>query len=95
MGIPDERASGYFSRPWQWDKQASNVGAIAQLASTDDPFLPIEEQRKVGQGGLAGRCKYVEKGQRSHWFQPSKDLMTEVLWVIENGGHTPRGMGDV
>eukprot|EP00873_Tetraselmis_striata_P018426 jgi/Tetstr1/438690/TSEL_027240.t1 len=91
LGDANEAASGYFSRPWQWDKQAANAGAIVQLASTNDPFLPIEEQRRVGQGGLAGRCRYVEKDGRSHWFEPCKELMQEVHWLVENGGHGSTG----
>eukprot|EP00192_Tetraselmis_astigmatica_P019417 CAMPEP_0117665778 /NCGR_PEP_ID=MMETSP0804-20121206/10002_1 /TAXON_ID=1074897 /ORGANISM="Tetraselmis astigmatica, Strain CCMP880" /LENGTH=215 /DNA_ID=CAMNT_0005473235 /DNA_START=521 /DNA_END=1169 /DNA_ORIENTATION=+ len=86
LGDQLEAQSGYFSRPWQWEKQAANAGCIVQLASTDDPFLPIEEQRKVGLQGLKDRCKYVEKDGRSHWFNPCKELMEEVEWAIENGG---------
>ncbi len=57
--------------------------------STDDPFLPINEQRKVGQGGLAGRCRYVEVDDRSHWFEPCQELLDEVLLLIEGTGDDP------
>lgn len=59
--------------------------------STDDPFLPIAEQRKVGLGGLEGRCKYVEKDGRSHWFEPCNELIDEVLWLSRNGGESGGG----
>jgi hypothetical protein len=58
--------------------------------STDDPFLPIDEQRKVGQGGLAGRCRYVEVDDRSHWFEPCQELLDEVLLLIEGTGGDPK-----
>ena len=56
---------------------------LLAVISTDDPFLPIDEQRKVGQGGLEGRCRYVEVDRRSHWFKPCKELLDEVLLLIE------------
>ena len=57
--------------------------ALLSYCSTDDPFLPIDEQRKVGRGGLEGRCRYVEVDRRSHWFKPCSELLDEVLLLIE------------
>eukprot|EP00445_Apocalathium_hangoei_P039485 CAMPEP_0203953284 /NCGR_PEP_ID=MMETSP0359-20131031/86684_1 /ASSEMBLY_ACC=CAM_ASM_000338 /TAXON_ID=268821 /ORGANISM="Scrippsiella Hangoei, Strain SHTV-5" /LENGTH=530 /DNA_ID=CAMNT_0050886533 /DNA_START=26 /DNA_END=1615 /DNA_ORIENTATION=+ len=78
LGDLNERASGYFSRPWQWEKQKENAGFIVQFASTDDPFLPLEEQRKV-RDGLAPVIEYLEFDKRSHFFSAPFWELVEVL----------------
>jgi hypothetical protein len=45
-----EARSGYFNRPWEWDKIRSNAGFVVQFGSTDDPFLPWAEQQEVADG---------------------------------------------
>jgi len=47
LGYEDERTSGYFDTPWQWEKIKSNQKWTAIFASTDDPFIPIEEPRFI------------------------------------------------
>jgi predicted alpha/beta hydrolase family esterase len=42
-----EKRSGYFGEPWDWDAIKTNQHWIAQFASTDDPYIPIEEPRHV------------------------------------------------
>jgi hypothetical protein len=34
MGDPLEAASGYFSRPWQWDTIRQNAGFIVQVRTS-------------------------------------------------------------
>jgi len=78
LGDPTERKSGYFSRPWNWARQRENCGFIVQFASTDDPFLPIEEQRAV-RDGLAPKVEYLEFDGRSHFFDKPFPELLEVL----------------
>ncbi len=47
LGYEDERISGYFSTPWLWDKIKTNQQWIIQLASTDDPCIPITEAQHI------------------------------------------------
>ena len=47
LGYEDERTSGYFDAPWQWDKIKANQQWTAVFASTDDPYIPIEEPRFI------------------------------------------------
>ncbi|KAH9197913.1 hypothetical protein AeNC1_000094 [Aphanomyces euteiches] len=47
LGIDKERASGYYDRPWEYEKMKANVSWIIQFGSPDDPFLPPEEQNQV------------------------------------------------
>jgi predicted alpha/beta hydrolase family esterase len=43
LGYEDERDSGYFDTPWQWDEIKANQQWSAIFASTDDPYIPIEQ----------------------------------------------------
>ncbi|KAG7253604.1 hypothetical protein CRUP_028969 [Coryphaenoides rupestris] len=47
LGDETERASGYFSRPWDWSSIRRNAGHLVQFGSSDDPFLPWAEQQVV------------------------------------------------
>ncbi|XP_076159087.1 serine hydrolase RBBP9 isoform X1 [Alosa pseudoharengus] len=62
LGDETERESGYFSRPWQWEQIRGNVSHIVQFGSTDDPFLPWEEQEEVANGLQAELHKYSDRG---------------------------------
>ncbi|XP_073529471.1 serine hydrolase RBBP9 [Phyllobates terribilis] len=62
LGDENERESGYFSRPWQWEKIKSNCHHIIQFGSTDDPFLPWHEQQTVADNLGAELHKYTDRG---------------------------------
>ncbi|KAK9967871.1 hypothetical protein ABG768_022820 [Culter alburnus] len=62
LGDENERESGYFSRPWEWEKIRTNVKHILQFGSTDDPFLPWEEQQEVADGLKTDLYKYSDRG---------------------------------
>nr|XP_055074439.1 serine hydrolase RBBP9 [Misgurnus anguillicaudatus] len=62
LGDENERESGYFNRPWEWEKIRSNVKYILQFGSTDDPFLPWEEQQEVANGLKTDLHKYDDRG---------------------------------
>jgi predicted alpha/beta hydrolase family esterase len=47
LGYEDERTSGYFDTPWEWNKIKANQQWTAIFASTDDPFIPISEPRFI------------------------------------------------
>jgi hypothetical protein len=70
----NERASGYYSRPWEWAKVRENVEQVIQFASTDDPFIPLALQREARDGlqraqAPAGHSfTYVELDNKSHFF---------------------------
>lgn len=49
LGIDQEKQSGYFNRPWNWDVIKRNQKWIVQFSSVDDPWIPIEEARFVHQ----------------------------------------------
>jgi len=47
LGDEGEKASGYYSRPWEWDAIKGNQRWIVQFASIDDPYIPIKEARYI------------------------------------------------
>lgn len=47
LGDETEARSGYFNRPWNWESIKQNCSHIVQFGSSDDPFLPWDEQRTV------------------------------------------------
>lgn len=47
LGDEREKQSGYYDKPWNWDKIKTNQKWIIQYASTDDPYIPIEEARYI------------------------------------------------
>ncbi|MEI7579066.1 MAG: alpha/beta hydrolase [bacterium] len=47
LGDYHEKLSGYFNRPWRWDKIKANQNWIVQFASLDDPYIPINEARHI------------------------------------------------
>ncbi|KAG2501677.1 hypothetical protein HYH03_000180 [Edaphochlamys debaryana] len=77
LGDSTERASGYFSRPWQWDRIKANSGFIVQFASQDDPFLPWGEQHGVAKALSADLREYEDMGHFQDEEQP------DILEVLE------------
>src|SRR3989338_10132335 len=47
LGYEDEKKSGYFDTPWQWERISRNQNWIAIFASRDDPHIPIKDARFV------------------------------------------------
>ncbi|KAJ3049393.1 putative hydrolase rbbp9 [Rhizophlyctis rosea] len=82
LGDETERESGYFGRPWQWDKIKANTKFIVQMSSEDDPLVPIEEQRFVARElGLEGTEEYVEFKDMGHFT--GIDMLPELVEQIE------------
>lgn len=84
LGDANERASGYYSRPWQWARIRANVPSIVMFSSTDDPFIPLELQRQAAAGlrdapAPAGHTfRHVELEGRSHFFSQRQPEITEA-----------------
>lgn len=62
LGDENERASGYYNRPWEWDKIKSNTQFIVQFGSSDDPFIQWNEHQQVADGLKSELMKYDNKG---------------------------------
>lgn len=64
LGYDDEKASGYFDQPWNWELVRKNVPWIAVFASSDDPYIPIDEPRLI-QSKLG--AEYYEFDDKGHF----------------------------
>jgi len=62
LGDKYERESGYFNRPWDWEKIKQNCKWICQFASKDDPFLPWTEQKEVADMLNSELQSYEDRG---------------------------------
>jgi predicted alpha/beta hydrolase family esterase len=77
LGDADERASGYYAAPWQWQRIRENQPWIAIYQSTDDPLIPVAEARFVA-SQLKG--SYFEFKDRGH-FVDQNDFPEVVSFV--------------
>jgi predicted alpha/beta hydrolase family esterase len=81
LGDADEKESGYFSTPWDWEAIRQNQKWIAQFASTDDPFIPIEEARHIKEKLHTGYHEYSDQG---HFGIPvDKKEFPEIVSVVK------------
>lgn len=64
LGDENEKLSGYYDRPWEWESIKKNQNWIIQFASTNDPWIPIEEARFVSK---KLNTKYYEFTDQGHF----------------------------
>lgn len=76
LGDPGEKASGYFETAWQWQKIRNNQNWIIQFGSTDDPYIPIDEQYFV-RDNLA--TEFHEYKDRGHFMDKSFPELAKVI----------------
>jgi predicted alpha/beta hydrolase family esterase len=77
LGDANEKASGYFDSPWQWDQIKSNTKWVIQFASTDDPYIPATEQEYVRDNLNA---QYHEFHDRGHFMTADfPELTTSII----------------
>ncbi len=76
LGDRFEAASGYYNRPWQWDRIRTNQEWIGIFNSTDDPHIPIAEPRFVA---AQLRCSYFEFTDRGHFTDAACPELTEFI----------------
>eukprot|EP00039_Didymoeca_costata_P033621 m.43280 g.43280 ORF g.43280 m.43280 type:complete len:201 (-) comp9962_c0_seq1:222-824(-) len=73
LGEENERQAGYYPSPdgkenqWKFEAMKENCSKIFQFHSNDDPFIPLDEARRV-QKELVSEENYFEPPNRSHFF---------------------------
>ncbi|MES2503729.1 MAG: alpha/beta fold hydrolase [Myxococcota bacterium] len=76
----NEKLSGYFDRPWNWAAIKQNQSWVALFASTDDPWIPIEEPRHI-RDMLAP--EYFEYSDQGHFGGDRvKESFPEIVQLI-------------
>jgi predicted alpha/beta hydrolase family esterase len=76
LGSANERASGYYSRPWEWERIKDNAGFIVQFGSSDDPFIPWDEHQAVHEGTGSELYAFEREG---HFMTEKFPRLNEVL----------------
>ncbi len=64
LGIEDEKKSGYFDRPWDWQKIRENQKWTVLFSSRDDPWIPIDQPRYIHS---KLKCEYHEYTNQGHF----------------------------
>ena len=88
LGDDLERASGYFSRPFDWARIRSNCGFVVQFAGRLDTLVPVGAQRKVASAleltpdaekGVDTAHWYIEQPTGDHFFSPPFPELVEAI----------------
>ena len=77
LGDDLERASGYFSRPFDWVAMRRNCPWIVQFHSKNDHLVPVKVARDVAQ--LLQPTEYVERDRDGHFQGEEYPCFVEVL----------------
>ncbi|MFY9590274.1 RBBP9/YdeN family alpha/beta hydrolase [Rickettsia endosymbiont of Halotydeus destructor] len=64
LNMEKEKLSGYFDKPWDFEKIKQNQKWISLFASQDDPWIPIEEPRYIH---TKLNCEYHEYTNLGHF----------------------------
>lgn len=83
LGYEDEKTSGYFDTPWNWEKIKTNQNWTAIFASTDDPYIPIEEPRNIRDQLESAYFEFSDKGHFGGEAHPMLEL-PELLEYLES-----------
>lgn len=80
LGMETEIQSGYFDTPWDWEAQKRNQQWIVQYASSDDPWIPIEEARFVHEKLQNEYYEYTDQGHfGGDYYKPEFPELLAVL----------------
>ncbi len=66
LGYESEKESHYYDDPWNWEAIKKNQSWIIQFASTDDPFIPLEEARHIHENLGTQYYEYIDQGHFGH-----------------------------
>lgn len=90
-GDKGERESGWYNDPWLWSNMRENTEHLVVFASDDDPFIPIDVQRRVGKlladvssPKTIGTFEYIELHKRSHFFGQKQQEILDVVVRLSN-----------
>jgi len=78
LGDESERRSGYFNRPWSWEKMKDGAKNIVLFHGEDDPLIPVQEARYIADKMKGGNFEYHEMKGKSHFFRPWQEIL-EVM----------------
>lgn len=81
LGMENEKISGYFDRPWDWKKIQENQKWIALFASTNDPWIPIQEPRYLHEKLKLDYFEFTDQGHfGGDYYKPT---FPEIVTLIK------------
>lgn len=83
LGDANEKESGYFNDPWDWNAIKSHQQWILQFASTDDPYIPIEEARFIHDHLGTEYFEYKNEGHFGDGQKEKKEF-PEIVSVLKS-----------
>ncbi len=83
LGDENEKKSGYYDTKWDWSGIKQNQRRIIQFASTDDPFIPIEQARTIHEKLGTEYHEYNNQGHFGHDAQPKSEF-PELIEALRN-----------
>ena len=78
LGDEDERLSGYFNRPWDWEKMKKGADKVHCFHGFDDHLIPVREARHIAEKMKGDNFQYTEMSGVSHFFEPWKEILDVV-----------------
>lgn len=81
LGMESEKKSEYFDAPWDWDSIRTHQQWIILFASTDDPWIPIEEARHLQTVLRPDYYEYTDQGHFGGDYH--KESFPELLQAFE------------
>lgn len=82
LGMDSEKISGYFDRPWDFQAIRNHQKWIGIFASTDDPWIPVEEPRFLNQKLQADYFEYEDQGHFGGDYY--KETFPELVALIKS-----------
>ena len=79
LGDDMEKQSGYYDRPWQWEKIKTNQQKIALIWGDDDPYIPrlefdhIAKQLNPTRIKIKGGAHFIERKEFPELLQYIKE----------------------
>lgn len=81
LGDENEKLSGYYNRPWVWEKIKSNQKWVVQFASTNDPWIPVQEARYIHEKLITQYFEFTDQGHFGGDYL--KETFPELLEAIK------------
>jgi serine hydrolase len=81
LGVLNEKLSGYFDTPWNWEAIKHNQKWIIQFAGANDPWIPINEAHVIRD---RLQTDYYESPDQGHFGGDYfKETFPELLQAIK------------
>lgn len=83
LGYAEEKQSGYFDKPWDWQAIREHQNWSIIFASTDDPYIPINEPRYLRDSLKAEYHEFHDQQHFGEGGNKSKYEFPELLDAIK------------